>query len=117
MGMMPDQFSSAATKISHILAGVLAAAVMPAGFTLAGATPAMAASATCTVTFSYNGVTSTITNVSCSGGAQASPWVRYYANDNTTKVSKKNGAWISSGSSSVSRPPGSFAYSGGFQVG
>ena len=103
--------------ITHkLISGAAALLIAVAGFGVSAVTPASAASSgTCDLSASYNGSTTKISGVSCNS-AKARPWIKYYANDVTTKVTRKDGSWVTSGSSSVSRPSGSFSHSGGFQI-
>jgi hypothetical protein len=99
------------------LTGVGATTAVAADVAVAAVDVAGPAAIGCTLTPTYNGSVSVVSAVNCTGGAKVRPWIKYYANDNTTVVSVSYGAWVTSGTSSVSRPSGSFAHSGGYGLG
>jgi len=68
-------------------------------------------------TFNYELIATSkvkLSNISCGGGRSVRPWIKYYQNDNNVRVSIKYGDFKTSGTSEVSRPPGSFYHSHGF---
>ncbi|MCL2736971.1 MAG: hypothetical protein FWD75_10170 [Propionibacteriaceae bacterium] len=110
-------------KIKTAISATFLALSMSVGLGLAGMPTALAdpidktgSSSGCSGTWTTGTTTSTISGVSCYGGAHAYPWIKYYASDNTTQITTANGASITSGSSTASRPSTSFAYQAGFTV-
>lgn len=96
------------------LIGTLAAGMLIAGVVLQPGT-AQADTGWCNLLAYNSGKTVTLSNVQCGAGGKARAYINYYRNDNNPRVYTSYSPWITSGSTSVSRPAGSYASSGGVQ--
>ena len=102
--MKYSKFKCLALSVALSFAGMVGVVAMP--------TPA-AAAGTCTYSWKQTGnyTTFTINVSSCTGSSKASPFISYYLNDNTTRITTTLPKYVSSGSSTATRPSTSFLHS------